>query len=148
MKTIKAYHAQIPSDSRDLCSIVEDIILFIKEYIGVLPEDYLFEVKVILNELIINAMKHGNKGDKNKLVNIITGLSEMDHIYIIIEDQGEGCDYEYFLNRRCCLEDMSESCSLQETGRGIFIVKSLCDRLKFNKRGNKVIVLKKINRGD
>lgn len=146
MKTIKVYHAQITSECLNLCRIIDDIVLFIEEYMGILPEEFLFEIKVILNELIINAMKHGNKGDKNKLVNIITGLYEKDYIYIIIEDQGEGCNYDYFLNRTVCLEELSDPCFLKETGRGILIVKSLCDKLKFNKRGNKVIVLKKINR--
>jgi len=35
---------------------------------------------------------------------------------------------------------------MSESGRGIMIVKSLCDKVKVNRKGNKIIILKSIEK--
>lgn len=148
MKTCKLYNATVPSDINNVCHIVMDIIMYFQEYLGALQEDCIFEFKVILNELIINAMRHGNKGVESKQVHIAAGISEKGYVFIIIEDQGEGYDYRRLLHKQCCFSDVLDTdvCDMKETGRGIMIVKSLCDCIKYNKKGNKVVVLKKVSK--
>jgi len=109
-----------------------------------LNECDLFEVKVILNELILNAIKHGNKEDDKKFIKICAGLKNQRDLFIVIEDSGEGYDYNDVLAIPVCTGSEQEICDLKETGRGLLIVKNLCDKIKFNKKGNKVIVVKSI----
>ena len=87
-----------------------------------------------------NAIKHGNKEDNKKQVKIRVGVCE-SIVYFIIEDEGEG-----FANKCPVQQDsISDLCDLKENGRGLTIVNNLCDKVKYNIRGNKVVVLKKLD---
>jgi serine/threonine-protein kinase RsbW len=100
----------------------------------------LFEIKVVLDELLQNAIIHGNNKDSSKQVKIRTGINN-SHVYFIVEDEGEGFESN-------CIgqsESILDICDLKESGRGILIVKSLCDSVKFNSRGNKIVVLKRLD---
>ncbi|WP_235715943.1 ATP-binding protein [Acetivibrio cellulolyticus] len=127
----------------ELCNIrnsVNNIVGFILESHGPLKEDTLFELKVVLNELLQNAIKHGNKEDSAKQVKIRTGISK-NYVYFIIEDEGEGFE------RNCIVrpENLTELCELKEGGRGLLIVRNLCDSVKYNFKGNKIVVLKSLD---
>ena len=146
MKTLKSYKNKIPSDIKAVCVTINEIIEFFQSNLGPISEYNLFELKVILNELIINAVKHGNKCDPLKFVSIDAGICPQNYVYMVVEDQGEGYDYKSMAS--CENSDTySEGClfDLKETGRGILIVKSLCENVKFNEKGNKIVVFKKIN---
>lgn len=147
MKTLKSYKNKIPSDINIACITAKEIIDFFQNSISSLSECNIFELKVILNELIINAVKHGNKCDPFKFVNINAGICPRNYVYMIVEDQGDGYDYETLMS--CSNEGLNhEEClfDLKESGRGILIVRSLSDNIRFNKKGNKIIVLKKIHK--
>ena len=100
----------------------------------------MFEIKVILNELLQNAIRHGNKEDSSKEVKIRAGIDN-SFVYFIIEDEGKGFD----INCNGQSESFMDICDLKENGRGILIVKNLCDRVKYNSKGNKIVVLKMID---
>jgi len=113
---------------------------------GAIEECTLFELKVILNELILNAIKHGNKNDCSKYVKILAGLTKNDNAVVLVEDSGTGFDYNYILNEieKCC--ELDDICNMKETGRGILIVKKLSNGMKYNYKGNRVIISKKLIR--
>jgi len=140
LKVLKLYDFSINSELCNVCESVNNIVDFILNRYGPVRDDILFEIKVILNELLLNAIIHGNKEDKTKQVKVRTGI-ENDFVYFIIEEEGEGFDIN------CCSQP--EGCldipDLKESGRGILIVKNLCDKVKYNTRGNKIVVLKKLN---
>lgn len=114
-----------------------------------LNEEIVFETRVILNELLVNAVVHGNKKDNSKKVHVKAGVCEDHRIYIIVEDEGEGLVIE----EKLCNEEVFdcnaavEVFCLNESGRGLIITSSLCDSLKRNKKGNKVVVLKRPVKG-
>ena len=146
MKTLRTYNSMIQSDINQVCPAVKGIIGYLSEVYGSIDDCCLFELKVVLNELILNAIKHGNRGNADKQVKIVAGLAEADHVFIIVENEGEGFDYQ------CVMQNMSEPgslvdiCDIKETGRGIMIVNNLCDRVKINKKGNKIIAVKRLYR--
>jgi len=135
----------IPADIYYVRDTVEKILNFFNDRLS-LGKNMIFELKVILNELIVNAIIHGNKGDISKHVFIKAGICKKDKVYIIIEDEGEGMDrYEEI----CSSTDTNNSnindvFLLDESGRGLKIVSCLCNSLKTNKKGNKVVVTKDI----
>lgn len=140
MKVVKLYDFSIKSELSNICNSINNIVDFIVERHGPLKDDILFEIKVILNELLLNAIIHGNKEDKSKLVKIRTGVIN-NYVYFIIEDEGEGFD----VNSYNQLEEPSNAFDMKESGRGILIVKKLCDKVKYNIKGNKIVVLKKLD---
>ena len=144
MKTSQIFCKKIPSNINNIGSIVQSVIDYLHNIYGPLNECDLFEIKVILNELILNAIKHGNKEDDKKFVEIYAELKNQKDLFIVIEDRGEGYDYDDVLSIPACTDSEQDICELKETGRGMLIVKNLCDEIKFNKKGNKVIVVKSI----
>ena len=144
MKKLCWYKEEIVSDTKHIVPIVEDILCFLKEDI-VFSEELFFDVKVILNELMINAIIHGNKKDISKKVFIKVGICDKKQLCMIVEDQGIQTNNTLY----CCEEskecveqiDISE---LKECGRGLKIVKALSDKVTLNKLGNRIIVLKNI----
>lgn len=137
MKVLKLYDLIIASELCNIRNSINNIVDFILECHGLLQEDALFEIKVILDELLQNAIIHGNNQDSSKQVKIRTGISN-NYVYFIVEDEGEG--FEHNCIRQA--ESILDICDLKESGRGILIVKNLCDSVKFNSRGNKIVVLK------
>lgn len=103
-------------------------------------EDILFEIKVVLNELIVNALHHGNKCDRNKFAYVTFKLIA-NHLYLNVRDEGTGFNYKQ--------ETININPSLKndlfcDHGRGLIIVQQLCKNVKFNKLGNKVSVIKNL----
>ena len=146
VKTLKLFNCKIPSDIGCVCDVVKGVIGFLNETYGLIDDNTVFDLKVIINELVLNAIKHGNKGDIQKEVAIMAGVTKDNFLFIIVEDEGEGYKLNFNYNPRY-LEGITEICDMKETGRGILIVKSLCDKVKLNNRGNKIVVLKKLTAG-
>jgi serine/threonine-protein kinase RsbW len=137
------YKKEIPSEIGCICGLISEILTFIEDTYHPINDCVKFELKVILNELILNAIKHGNRSQLSKKVKVSVKILKSGYMFLLIEDEGEGYDYNYKqTNNKMNL--LEEFCDLKETGRGILIVSNLCDKLKHNVKGNKVIVLKKV----
>jgi len=108
-----------------------------------ISDKMLFEIKVVLNELIVNALCHGNNCELDKAIYLTFKLMNNDYLYISVKDEGCGFDKKHDTN---LLDDYVEDTnkSLCEHGRGLIIVDRLCDRVKFNKCGNKVSIIKNL----
>lgn len=144
---LKVLTCTVPGTISSIHSVVKDVVCYFKTYYGTMDECTLFELRVILNELVLNAVKHGNKEDDGKCVVIVAGITKNEDIFLVVKDAGEGYDYKCIMQQYENLEDsLIDISDIKETGRGILIVKSLCDRIRFNKKGNKVMVVKKMRR--
>lgn len=111
------YFGTVPSEISKICSSVEQIINQLKLRRR-LSKDCLWDVRLILSELMINGCDHGNMNDRDKLVTLEL-IVEKDQIRIVVKDEGGGIQWQ---------EDSSTdiySCS----GRGLRIVKALCDEM-------------------
>ncbi|OPZ86516.1 MAG: Anti-sigma F factor [Firmicutes bacterium ADurb.Bin419] len=139
MKVLKLCDFRMASELSNIRNCVNNIVNFIFDCHGHLKEDVIFELKVVLNELLQNAIRHGNKEVIEKQVKIRVGVNDND-VYFIIEDEGEG-----FVNRCSGQQDpLLDMCDMKESGRGLLIVRNLCEKVKYNAKGNKVVVLKKL----
>lgn len=109
-----------------------------------ISEEILFEIKVVLNELVVNALCHGNNCEIEKATYVTFKLVNHNYLYISVKDEGCGFNQKLDLNT---LDDYIEAQnkSLCEHGRGLIIVDRLCNRVKFNKCGNKVSIIKNLN---
>jgi len=94
-------------------------------------------LKPVLHELAANAIEHGNKFAPEKQVWIEFAVTA-NYVFASVEDEGEG------FNWREKMKTGFEREGNQERGRGIAMIRLLCDYFSYNEKGNKVLVLKKL----
>ena len=126
----------IPS-SLDFLPKVDEYIERKLRRLGV-DEDKLADIAVSVSEAVTNAVMHGNKNDLNKNVTINL-KADSSCVEITVEDEGHGFVPE------CINSPIETKNLLKETGRGIFILKSLMDKVEFTvqpKRGTTVKMTK------
>ncbi len=120
-----------------VCSDLDDTKVFIQNILNRLEnvvddENLLFDLKLILNELIINSVIHGNKCKKEKCVHLYLEILG-DTIRIEVSDEGRGIDFDLSSYNpkelKCC-------------GRGLILVDGLSDELYIDE--NRVEVIKYI----
>lgn len=92
-------------------------------------KDDIFAVHLALEEAFLNAVKHGNKMDPTKEVKIDYSVG-LDKIEISVTDEGEGFEPEAVADPR-----FGESL-YKPGGRGLLLINSYMDTVKFNERGN------------
>lgn len=96
-----------------------------------ISDDLYGNILIAITEAVNNAIQHGNGFDKEKIVKLTCSTSPSE-ISFIVEDEGTGFDYQ-------TLPDPTSSENLlKPDGRGIFLMKHLCDVLKFENQGKKV----------
>ncbi len=91
-----------------------------------------FAIPLAVDELVINAMKHGNKMDSGKEVAVEARVGH-DFFTLIVEDQGPGFDYG------ALPQEFNEESLLAEEGRGIMMVRFYMDELRFENGGRRCI---------
>jgi serine/threonine-protein kinase RsbW len=144
LKKTKIFNCKIPGNINNVRNVVKNVINYLQDFYGPIDDCTQFEIKVILNELVLNAVKHGVKEDDNKHVEVTASITRDNCALLVIEDEGDGYDYRCLLNCICPQHETGNIFDAKETGRGILIVKNLCDNMTFNKKGNKITVLKKL----
>lgn len=99
------------------------------------------ELSLVLRELLINAIQHGNRGEAVRLVEC--GLERVgpDGVKVVVEDEGSGFDPRSL--------DFSIPDDPQHIRkRGLAVVNALADRLEFNAKGNRVTAYLSMRRSD
>ena len=117
---------EIPSLGENI-RIIESFIDNAKERFE-LNDDIYGNIMIAVTESVNNAIIHGNKLDKSKSVLLTLEIVE-NTIKFTIQDQGEGFDYN-------SLPDPTAPENLDKPGgRGIFLMKNLCDEVNFKEDG-------------
>lgn len=98
-------------------------------------KDDIFAVHLTLEEAFLNAVKHGNKMDPTKKVQVDYSLSP-DKIEIYITDQGPGFKPE-------AIDDPRFGENLfKPGGRGLLLMNSYMDKVQYNEKGNSVYMVR------
>ncbi len=141
----QVYSGIIHSEASVVCREVKVVLDRLGSF-SLLGEDDHFDVKVILNELLQNAIRHGNEMNASKMVSLDVFLEESQILEISVEDEGPGFDVERTLaqKRRRCF-DVDDLCDMDECGRGLLIIETLCDTVQRNASGNRITVRKKLH---
>lgn len=90
-------------------------------------EKTLYDLRLIVTELMVNGVRHGNMENFNKLISLCAVLSD-DKVTIKVKDQGSGIKVH-----KCSCSDFTKT-----NGRGLFIVEHIADKIIYNK--NEVVV--------
>ena len=126
---MKVISIKIPS-KRENVRVAENFIEEAK--IKCLIKDDLYgNIMVAVIESVSNAIIHGNKQDENKQVDLELCVANKE-ISVEVTDEGIGYDYKN-------IPDPTLPENLEKPGgRGVFIMKSLCDKISFNDKGRKI----------
>ena len=98
-------------------------------------QDDIFAVHLALEEAFLNAVIHGNRMNPNKEVKIDCSVSP-DEVKISVADEGEGFDLSAVPDPRCA-ENIYKT-----SGRGLLLMRSYMDAVKFSQDGNRVDMVK------
>jgi len=103
-----------------------------------IKNDLYYKVLICVNEAVVNSITHGNKYDENKKV-IIQSFSCQGYLYFRISDEGDGFNFND-LQDPTTIENL-----YKETGRGIYIIKNISDKITFREKGNIIEFKIKLN---
>ncbi|MBN2181234.1 MAG: ATP-binding protein [Sedimentisphaerales bacterium] len=98
-------------------------------------KDDIFAVHLTLEEAFLNAVKHGNKLDPSKKVKVDYSI-DAEKVEISITDQGPGFRPENVEDPR-----LGENL-FKPGGRGLLLMNSYMDMVKFNEQGNSVSMVR------
>ena len=103
-----------------------------------IDDDIYGNIMVAVTESVNNAIRHGNKFDKDK--NVFLRLSvEPSTLRFEIEDEGMGFDYTN-------LPDPTAPENIENPGgRGIFLIHALADEVQFLDEGRKVQLMFRVS---
>ncbi len=111
------YYASVSSNIDDIKNFNRNVMDVISNYIN--DDEELFDIRLILNELMINSAMHGNMMDERK--NIWLAIHILDsQITIAVKDEGKGITRP--------LRPRSDASLMG--GRGLGIVGALTDELQ------------------
>jgi len=123
MKQVKI---QIPSLVENI-RVVESFIDNSKDTFHI-EDDIYGNIMVAVTEAVNNAIRHGNKFDKDKNV-YLSLFVDSDRVKFEVEDEGQGFDYTNLI-------DPTAPENLENPGgRGIFLIRHLADEVEFSKDG-------------
>ncbi len=114
-----------------LCPILDLLLAHI-------PSQLQAEIRLGLQEALVNAAKHGNKLDPSKTIIVKFTITDTEYCWVII-NQGAG-----FIPK-CSCPSTAESYlppEDSESGRGLCILQEVFDKVNWNKQGTELTLSK------
>jgi serine/threonine-protein kinase RsbW len=132
-----------------ICSVYDmlDFVQLVSDHMGQmagLDEDSLHWVGVAIRETVVNAIKHGNRQDAQKLVTVEFAFEPApspSRFVIRVTDQGEGFEVQEVA------DPLAPENILKSSGRGIFFMRSFMDDVvltKIPEGGMEVMLVKQL----
>lgn len=119
----KTYTKEISSDPELLPELEKFIVDLATK--SNLRDDKLNNLALSFSEAASNSVVHGNKLDKNKKVRIIVKIND-EKMTVVIKDEGKGFDMN------SVPDPTKPENILKDSGRGIHIMRSFLDDLRYN----------------
>ena len=157
---------ELPTDFHIINPFLNELIEMLKRFVF-LDKKTLLSIRLSIHEILVNAMEHGNLevsyADKKLLLEKIIDYQKYlqkksqdppfnerkvrltyqiskDELIFEIEDEGKGFNVDQIPS------PVKENKVSQLNGRGIFITKVNMDSVEYNKKGNKVTLIKKLSK--
>lgn len=130
-------------DMLDFVQVVSDELGKLVGFDG----DAIHWLGVAVRESVINAIKHGNREDEDKLVTVEFGLApaaEPTRLTVRVVDQGDGFDPVDIA------DPLAPENLLKSSGRGVFFMRSLMDAVDIRRApegGMEVVMVKALGGG-
>lgn len=122
MKDFDIHNKQVFPNAHSTLDLVESLVEHVKNKYSI-SKDLYYNILIAVSEAVNNAMTHGNKMDASKSVTFEL-FANSHELEIIVQDQGSGFDPS------TVSDCTSEENLYKDSGRGIFIMKSLSDNFE------------------
>jgi serine/threonine-protein kinase RsbW len=138
MKSADARTVRLDIASRiEMLEMVQAVLAHLSGVVG-FDDDASHYMSVAIRESVVNAIKHGNKGDENKRVLLVL-TSHPGALEVRVQDQGQGFD------PAAVPDPLAEENLLKADGRGIFFMRQFMDEVSYSfpPRGGTVVKMVK-----
>jgi serine/threonine-protein kinase RsbW len=138
MKTSSLRTIKLDIASRfEMLEMVQTVLVRAAEMTG-FDEDESHYLSVAVRESVVNAIKHGNKGDEARRILVVL-TSHAGALEVRVQDQGQGFD------PAAVPDPLAEENLLKTDGRGIFFMRQFMDEVaySFPPRGGTVVKMVK-----
>jgi len=120
---------ELPSDLT-LMNAVLDYLLGRVAKLGMIEVEQS-NLYIALDEAFVNAVKHGNRQNPEKLLRVTAELSAGEAIFTV-EDEGDGFDVR-------SIPDPCDPANLfKSSGRGVLLIYNIMDEVEYSDRGNRL----------
>lgn len=124
--------------------MIDETVNLLKDFVichANLDELEMFKINIVYRELMTNAVRHGNKFDENKLIQVELMMDDqIKNIYIKIKDEGVGFDY------KSAYDNVDKFDELRVKQRGLFLINEFSEKIIC--KNNKMCVQIKLNQND
>jgi serine/threonine-protein kinase RsbW len=137
-KKVREIHERIEFELPSAISVMHSVLEYLVERVskmGVVNPDRS-NLYIALDEAFVNAVKHGNKLNPDKLIYVCAEISP-EEARFVIEDEGEG------FNVKGIPDPLDPTNLFKTSGRGVFMIYNIMDEVKYNERGNRLTMVKK-----
>ena len=128
---------QVDSDLSIVQKTSQDVLSFLRPL--PLEDSVLFDIRLCLEEALINAMKYGNGLRKEVPVELDVEFAE-NEIRITVKDQGPGFDPKKL---EACTDEKN---LFRDRGRGVYLIHQLMDEVRYNEKGNSLLMVKSLKK--
>ena len=102
-------------------------------------DELAFKIKLAIEEALTNAMRHGNKLDRNLKVHVKIA-ADAKKITIDIRDQGSGFDH------RGVPDPTTPQRAGHPSGRGVYLMRKIMDSVRYFDKGRRVVLVKALDK--
>jgi serine/threonine-protein kinase RsbW len=125
---------ELPSDLTLMNSVL-DYLLGRVAKLGMIEVEQS-NLYIALDEAFVNAVKHGNRQDPEKLLRVTAELSAREAIFTV-EDEGDGFDVR-------AIPDPCDPANLfKSSGRGVLLIYNIMDEVEYSERGTRLRMVKR-----
>ncbi len=135
----RKFELAVPSEINQVAK-VEKFLEKIKHFLQ-MDEELFYKLLVATTEAVNNSIIHGNKRDASKMV-MLTCDCTPGELVIYVHDEGPGFDDMHLP------DPLAEENLLRDHGRGVFLIRSLMDSVRFrhNATGTEVVMTLVLNK--
>jgi serine/threonine-protein kinase RsbW len=127
----------LPSRIPIISPFVEQLMCFVARFRN--SDGSELDVEMALREALANAIVHGNRQDSRKCVYVTCRCTIDGEVSIRVEDEGQGFDPD------AVADPTTAENRLLTQGRGIYLMKTLMDEVRFEQHGAVVRMRKASN---
>jgi len=127
----------LPSQIAIISPFVEQLMGFIARFRN--SDGSELDIEMALREALANAIVHGNRQDSRKSVYVACRCTTDGEVSITVQDEGPGFDADSIA------DPTTPENRLLTQGRGIYLMRTLMDEVRFEQRGAVVFMRKASN---
>ncbi len=129
---------KLPSNLEAIPSFIQETLAVLATHLALNDNDR-FDLKLVLEEALSNAIRHGNRGDSKKMVTISVVLQN-NILRIKVTDEGKG------FNSQQIPDPTAQANLLRTSGRGVYLIKKIMDKTTYLQRGRTLVMEKYFGR--